>query len=202
MHQKSVSIFLTAWFALWLIALITWGNESVFLFFNHLFSPIPEFWKWITFLGEGWLIGILSILVMFWKGWKQGLFLGLAPSVAGLVGQFFKRVVFPESDRPKLHFEKMHRAIQLPQHVEVHLHHSFPSGHTIGAFAFFYLLTSFVPSKSATLFFLILASLVGFSRIFLAQHFPLDVVVGSFIGILVAEIWKRIIPQKWVVNNE
>jgi membrane-associated phospholipid phosphatase len=44
--------------------------------------------------------------------------------------------------------------------------------------------------------------LVGFSRIFLAQHFPMDVVVGSFIGILVAEIWKRIIPQKWVVNNE
>jgi membrane-associated phospholipid phosphatase len=138
---------------------------------------------------------------MFWKGWKQGLFLGLAPTVAGLVGQFFKRVIFPESDRPKLYFEKIHQVIQLPSDVEMNLHHSFPSGHTIGAFAFFYLLTSLAPSKTATFLLLFLATMVGFSRIFLAQHFPLDVVVGSFIGVLVAEIWKRIIPQKWVVNN-
>jgi len=201
MHQKSVSIFLTTWFTLWLFALITWGNESIFLFFNHLTSPIPQFWNWITFFGEGWLIAILSVILMFWKGWKKGVYLGLAPLVAGLVGQFFKRVVFQDHDRPKLHFQKMHQAIQLPRNVEVHLHHSFPSGHTIGAFAFFYLFSSFVPSRLASLFFLLLASLVGFSRIFLAQHFPLDVVVGSFIGLLVAEIWKRVIPQKWVVNN-
>ncbi len=201
MHKKSVSIFLIVWFSIWIVALLIWGNEHVFLFFNQLFSPIPLLWKWITYLGEGWLIGMLAVIIMFWKGWRVGLFIGLGPSIAGLVGQFFKRVIFPHSDRPKLFFEKLHQTIQLPHDVEVHLHHSFPSGHTIGAFAFFYLLSSLTPSKTGHFICLILATLVGFSRIFLAQHFPVDVVVGSLIGILVAEIWTRLIPQKWVVNN-
>jgi membrane-associated phospholipid phosphatase len=201
MHQKSVLFFLAIWLIGWLTALLFLGNDGLFLFFNQFFSPIPNFWKWITIGGEGWFIASISILIMFWKGWKTGLFLGLGPTLAGLTGQFFKRVVFPDQMRPKMHFESLNQPIQLPQGVEVHLQHSFPSGHTIGAFAFFYLLTGIFPSKYGGLVFLFMAALVGFSRIFLAQHFPVDVLAGSFIGVASAELWRKYFTKNWVVNN-
>lgn len=59
---------------------------------------------------------------------------------------------------------------------------SFPSGHTCAAFA-----------SAATLFFgknklwiptLVLAVLIGFSRLYLYVHYPSDVLVGALIGIV------------------
>ncbi len=61
---------------------------------------------------------------------------------------------------------------------------SFPSGHTIFVFA---LATGvYQYNKKAGLWFYVLASLVGFSRIFAGVHWPYDVVAGAVLGILTA----------------
>jgi undecaprenyl-diphosphatase len=57
---------------------------------------------------------------------------------------------------------------------------SFPSGHTMTAFAAATVYALLIPG--AALFFLPLATLIGLSRIFLGCHYPTDVLVGALLG--------------------
>lgn len=66
---------------------------------------------------------------------------------------------------------------------------SFPSGHSVTAFALAYALSRAYP-RWAFLFYG-LASLVALSRIYLAKHFPSDVVAGAAIGLLAGWIVCR-----------
>lgn len=81
--------------------------------------------------------------------------------------------------------------------VRMHHWHSFPSGHTQTFFVFATVLALLIggnailrnlpqPAKKwLPLLLLFLAALGGYSRIYLSQHFLLDVCVGSIIGIAV-----------------
>lgn len=66
--------------------------------------------------------------------------------------------------------------------VTIHSINSFPSGHTGTAFTYALLIGLFTKTKFWVLPAFVGAILVGYSRIYLGQHFPLD--VGA--GILVA----------------
>lgn len=66
---------------------------------------------------------------------------------------------------------------------------SFPSGHAMRAFASAYVLSYLWPKLRVP--FYLLACLVGFSRIYLGQHYPLDVLAGTSIGLLVGYLTIR-----------
>lgn len=67
---------------------------------------------------------------------------------------------------------------------------SFPSGHTMSAFALYTFLALTLPYKrSLSLVLLLLAILVGISRIYLVQHFLEDVVTGAAIGAVIGILW-------------
>lgn len=65
--------------------------------------------------------------------------------------------------------------------------HSFPSGHTVTAFLVATLLGSYLELKFRIAGYLI-ASIVGFSRIYLWVHYPTDVITGAALGILIGEL--------------
>ena len=70
---------------------------------------------------------------------------------------------------------------------------SFPSGHTMSGFALFSLCAFMLKDKKIFAFFLIvLAVLVGISRIYLVQHFLEDVFLGSIMGVLLSMILFRL----------
>jgi len=94
---------------------------------------------------------------------------------------------------------------------------SFPSTHATNVFGGATFLSMILP-RAWTIFF-IFAMMVGYSRIYLGIHYPLDVIGGAAIGILSASIaiwsfnwiWKKIGlerryiqessgPQKWMRN--
>jgi undecaprenyl-diphosphatase len=60
--------------------------------------------------------------------------------------------------------------------------HSFPSGHTATAFAGATALSYFFPRWTAAFF--VLAAAIGYSRLYVGVHFPLDVLGGAVIGVV------------------
>jgi undecaprenyl-diphosphatase len=67
---------------------------------------------------------------------------------------------------------------------------SFPSGHTASSFASAWILSTVWPTRAPL--FVTLASIVGFSRIYLGAHYPGDVASGAVLGTLLSEIVRQI----------
>lgn len=70
---------------------------------------------------------------------------------------------------------------------------SFPSGHSAASFAGAWLLTRHYP-QLAPLWYAI-ASMVGFSRVYLGAHYPGDVLSGAVVGTLLSE------ATRWVIDK-
>jgi len=64
--------------------------------------------------------------------------------------------------------------------------YGFVSSHAANMFAFAVSSLLFVKKKWATVLLLIFASMIGYSRIYLGVHYPLDVVGGAMVGASVA----------------
>jgi undecaprenyl-diphosphatase len=62
--------------------------------------------------------------------------------------------------------------------------HSFPSGHTAMSFAAATVLTALVPRAAPA--FVVLALAIGYSRIYVGVHWPLDVIAGAVLGVATA----------------
>ncbi|MCC2097080.1 MAG: phosphatase PAP2 family protein [Hyphomicrobiales bacterium] len=74
---------------------------------------------------------------------------------------------------------------------------SFPSGHSITAFAFAMALSYFLPRWRLPL--LAAALLVGVSRVIVGAHYPSDVVAGACIGIVSAVLLRRMFAARSIV---
>ncbi|MCX7924837.1 MAG: phosphatase PAP2 family protein [Fimbriimonadales bacterium] len=98
---------------------------------------------------------------------------------SGLTAQIIKRMV------PRLRPSNLPDAIVAPD--ERIFHNSFPSGHTTTAFAlafWVFLLTQGTRYRFWGYGALVLAGLVGLSRIYRGVHYPSDVLAGAAIGML------------------
>jgi undecaprenyl-diphosphatase len=69
--------------------------------------------------------------------------------------------------------------------LEVPTTSSFPSGHTSISFACAYVISRLAPRL--TVFVYTLAALIGFSRIYVGVHYPIDVLAGGVLGFVVAK---------------
>jgi undecaprenyl-diphosphatase len=75
--------------------------------------------------------------------------------------------------------------------LEVPTTSSFPSGHSSSSFACALVLSRLAPRLTVPLF--ALAALIGYSRVYVGVHYPLDVVAGALFGVLVATALLRLL---------
>ncbi len=76
---------------------------------------------------------------------------------------------------------------------------SFPSGHTTFSFACAAALWLTIPKKKRWIagLLLILAALIGFSRLYLGVHYPTDVLAGAVLGCICAKIAQVVVARKY-----
>ncbi|HEV2289881.1 MAG TPA: phosphatase PAP2 family protein [Candidatus Acidoferrales bacterium] len=135
------------------------------------------FMIYATRLGDGWLWYAIGVLLVFFGGPSRFPAIGSA-GLAALLGIALFRFLKQVSKRPRpCEIEPHCWSVILPPDQ-----FSFPSGHSITAFAVSIVLGSFYPELQVCLLFA--AASIAVSRIILGMHFLSDVIVGSVIGIL------------------
>jgi len=133
-----------------------------------------------TFIGDGiFALCLMAAIFFYYKRKQQALALLYSFLISGAAVQIIKNLV--DSPRPRLFFEAG-QYLHFIDGVSLANNSSFPSGHTATAFAIATVMVLMMKDKSWQLLILIAAALVGYSRIYLAQHFLLDVLIGAFIG--------------------
>ena len=192
----------------WLItgSIIAFSVDKVPLhfWFNQLNSAaFDSVMAFGTHLAEGTAITLVVLILASYRI-KDGLLVLLACGFSSLITQLLKRQIFTDHYRPSRVFEDFPEyTMQFVQGVELHTKFSFPSGHTTAAFALCFSLAIVFQKKLADVLFFILALFIGYTRIYLSQHFFEDVVAGSFVGITVTAIVAKFVylrpnQPKWL----
>lgn len=149
------------------------GNGGEWL--DHLFHG------W-TYLGDGWAWVVAIVIIGYYKRNKV-LLAVFCVLISTLFAQGGKHLLFPDELRPAADPKEL-PAIHTVPGVELHTSQSFPSGHTATAFTLFLLICQLFPHRWTLPAGLVLAAGVGYSRIYLAQHFPVDVAAGIVVGVI------------------
>jgi undecaprenyl-diphosphatase len=160
-----------------MIRLITAGDRKLMRRLNRWEAP---HWirKWMLFAsrgGDGWLWSMIGLILFLFGGARRfdALGAGFVSLGAGQLTFFvLKRIIGRE--RPCA-TEPHCWSILLPPD-----RFSFPSGHTITAFAIAFSLGLYYPALMVGLFFC--AASVGASRVILGLHYLSDVLAGILIG--------------------
>lgn len=125
---------------------------------------------------------LLTVIILMAVKYRYALIVGLSNIIASIITQALKQTVFNDVVRPKKFFEGIQDLYFVPG-VENHLYYSFPSGHATCAFSLYFALALLLKNKALELSLFFVALFVGYSRIYLSQHFFEDVYAGSLIGI-------------------
>lgn len=149
---------------------------------NQFHSNFADFFfRNATYVGDGAFILILLPYLIFFTSIRVFVISLLSVLVSGLLVQFFKKIIFSDHMRPTALIDAS--SLHLVDGVQLHTMYSFPSGHATSAFTLFILLAFYMKnSKIAQTAFALCAIVVGFSRIYLSQHFLVDVSVGAILG--------------------
>ena len=170
-------------FSMLTVLVLIFSKSDTHLFINQFHTAFFDFFfKNLTHFGDGILIMIIAALFLFFS-YRQGLMIVVTYAISGLLAQFFKKVVFSDFARPVKYFEGV-AELNLVEGVKTLSRHSFPSGHSTTAFAFFFYLSVITKNPYLKTFWFCLATLVGYSRVYLSHHFLQDVIFGSFLGVI------------------
>jgi membrane-associated phospholipid phosphatase len=153
---------------------------------------------YITDLGNGWTIVIIAALLTLYN-YRVAFLMVTTFLVTSIAVQIVK--FFFDAPRPKLYFKDQISKLYFVKGVDILSNDSFPSGHTLTAFATGVLITYLVKNKSWGILLVLYGAMVGFSRMYLSEHFFEDVIGGSVLGVFLAIFWISWIDSKAFLHS-
>ena len=186
--------------------MIKYGKGPSHLIVNEWYSPMADvFFKYVTHLGDGAMFALVILILLFVK--IRWAFYELFAALMTLIFVFItKQLIFKGAPRPTNFFENS-ETLHLVEGVKMHTMNSFPSGHTITAFAIFIILAMVVKKQYLKILFTAIAILAGFSRVYLSQHFLEDIFSGALIGVAIALLSCTLVDKlsifktSWIDHN-
>lgn len=153
------------------ISILLWIQEN-------LRGAMDSFWIFITSLANKGIFWILVgvALLLFKKTRQTGITLLIALIINHVMTNMILKDLFA---RPRPYVASP----ELVTLIEKLSSYSFPSGHTSVSFSGALVLQRMMPKK-VWIPALILACMIGFSRMYVGVHFPTDVLGGVVIGII------------------
>src|ERR1700761_4040141 len=182
-----------------LVIKLLYTKDEIYFAVNTRYSDFGDFIApYLTDLGNGWTVVILSAILLLFN-YRAAFLLASSYAITSISAQIVKFMF--AAPRPKLYFEKQISHLHFVKGVEMLSLHSFPSGHTQTAFSMAVIFTYWSRNKAWGPLFLLLAILVGYSRMYLSEHFFEDVTAGSVIGVMLTVVWIYWLDNKSFIQQ-
>ena len=180
---------------------LRYSQEQLMQWVNVRNNPGTDwFFTYATYLGDGAFFVFVCLVLVFLN--RRVGFVAFAGFVlSSLTSLFLKTIIFPGSLRPLKFFEHSTYEYHVIKGLDIYSYNSFPSGHTTSAFALFSLLAFLDERKQRGWIFLLLATLAGYSRVYLFQHFVEDVYAGSLVG-TAASVLIYLFLRQWMTKRD
>lgn len=162
-------------------------DEGILLYLQNNIRTARKnrFFKGITRLGDMGIVWVVISLALLSrkKSRKTGSVCLLALALSAVLNEG----VLKHICRRRRPFKKIESLVTL---IKQPKDYSFPSGHTASSFATAGLLYRYLP-KAAGIPALLLADLIGVSRLYVGVHYPTDVLVGMLCGLGISRLAVR-----------
>jgi len=169
------------------IVLSTSEKGQVILWVNSFHRPLLDtFFLNATRMAEVFVIGVFTVIYLL-ISFRKALLIPVLGVTATVISGGLKALF--QIPRPYRVLSDLGLQDQIHIIDQIHINQgltSFPSGHTLTAFAVFCYLALLHPGRTVALVYLTIAILVGISRIYLVQHFFADVYFGAILGFILA----------------
>jgi membrane-associated phospholipid phosphatase len=153
--------------------------------------------KLFSSMGEGEYFGLFLLLLAIFR--LKYLITGLSVYlVTGAVAQILKNIF--KIPRPKVFFEGTNLVTYIKDY-EIFSWNSFPSGHSTSGFAIFLFLAIITKNKKIGLVYIACAFMVAVSRVYLVQHFLIDIYFGSILGVIFTILVFNFFDNYNKINN-
>ena len=152
-------------------------------------DPVFEGLSYAGKLGLLWIV-IALVLSAVYRRWGVFALTVIAVALSDWSATGLKALI--ERPRPPVRYPEPKTLVPVPHDA------SFPSGHAATSFAAAMMLSFAFPRLAPFLY--VLAAAVAFSRVYVGVHYPLDVIAGAALGVLIAMGLRLLTQQR--LNRE
>ena len=154
-------------------------------------NPVFEGLSYAGRLGLLWFV-IALVLSLAYRRWSPLALTVIAIALSDWSAMALKAL--SDRPRPPLRYAEPKTLVPLPHDG------SFPSGHAATSFAAATMLSFAFPRLAPLLY--VLAAAVAFSRVYVGVHYPLDVIGGAILGVLVALVVMLLVNARLTRNTQ
>jgi membrane-associated phospholipid phosphatase len=178
------------------------GDKGHFLKWlsGHRTPVLDHYFYHVTKLGEE--AGYFIIGIILWlRSWRKMLMIAVLGGIVTIASYILKE--FFEQERPSIYLKRIgwNGPMDVLDYQLLSGHASFPSGHSMAAWALFTLTAALIRKTWVSFLCLFLAVSVSISRVYLMAHFLRDVIAGAAVGFALG-FAMFMIYDNWMKKNK